>query len=396
MPRRPCRSTVARSFHAKNAIALGAAQDGVQGQGRGAPAPGAGAARSQEAVGRGRPGGIREDPHGQEGPRVLHEVPGAGRPLGPRRRGRLPSARRGCKERRDDRPTQVPRDGERGDGGGGGDRPRRRSQRHRPAEDPVAHVHGLDPGARLTAGRGPAAGEGRRGDERRAVPHRGLPGRPDHAAVRVLRRDLARAPSRRSWPSAYYWDREGARGRVVHDRPVRHGPRGHGGLVPPGRRAQALGGDLRAVQSRPAPGHGDGARRWPDGSGRRSPRSPTTRASRCASPGLGGKVYARAGATRGPHPGRRDLRRARAGRDRRRRVDRAARRHEAGAAEHRALLLLPWLARARQHDGVRLQPEGVRGAARRSAADARSCRRGRRRSTASRTSTRRTRSRSGG
>ncbi len=72
-------------------------QGGVPGQGRGAPASGAGAARSQEAVGRGRQGGIREDSHGPEGPRVLHEVPGAGGSLGPRRRGRLPSVRRGMR-----------------------------------------------------------------------------------------------------------------------------------------------------------------------------------------------------------------------------------------------------------------------------------------------------------
>ena len=32
-------------------------------------------------------------PHGPEGARVVHEVPGAGGPLGPRRRRRLPSIR---------------------------------------------------------------------------------------------------------------------------------------------------------------------------------------------------------------------------------------------------------------------------------------------------------------
>ena len=53
-------------------------------------------------------------------------------------------------------------------------------------------------------------------------------------------------------------------------------------------------------------------------------------------PNLGGKVYARAGAHDGAHPGRRDLRRPRAGRDRRRRMGRAARRHEAGPAQDRA------------------------------------------------------------
>jgi hypothetical protein len=36
-------------------------------------------------------------------------------------------------------------------------------------------------------GRGSTAGEGHRGNERRAVPDRGLPGRPDHAAARVFR-----------------------------------------------------------------------------------------------------------------------------------------------------------------------------------------------------------------
>ena len=66
-------------------------------------------------------------------------------------------------------------------------------------------------------------------------------------------------------------------------------------------------------------------------------------------PGLGGKVLARAGATTVLTPGGRDLCRARAGRHRRLRVGRAARRHEAGPAQHRALLLLPGLARAGHH-----------------------------------------------
>ena len=70
-----------------------AAQDRVQGQGRGAPAAGAGATRSQEVVVRGRQGRIREDPHGPEGARVVHEIPGTGGPLGSRRRGGLPPVR---------------------------------------------------------------------------------------------------------------------------------------------------------------------------------------------------------------------------------------------------------------------------------------------------------------
>ena len=77
-----------------------ASQDRVQGQGRDPPAPGAGAARSQEAGGRGGQGGIREDAHGPEGARVVHEVPGAGGSVGPRRGGRLPPTRGGVTERK--------------------------------------------------------------------------------------------------------------------------------------------------------------------------------------------------------------------------------------------------------------------------------------------------------
>src|SRR5262249_21289801 len=55
----------------------------------------AAAARSQEAGGRGCAGRIRKEPDGEEGPCVVHEVPGARRPVGSRRRRRLPSARRG-------------------------------------------------------------------------------------------------------------------------------------------------------------------------------------------------------------------------------------------------------------------------------------------------------------
>ena len=64
-------------YHAKNVIAPRAAQDGIQGQGRDRPVPGAGAARSQEAGRRGHQEGVGEEPHGQEGARVVHEVPGA-------------------------------------------------------------------------------------------------------------------------------------------------------------------------------------------------------------------------------------------------------------------------------------------------------------------------------
>ena len=187
-------------------------------------------------------------------------------------------------------------------GGGGGRRrrPRRRSQRHRPAQDPVAHVDDLASGARHPAGLGPATGEGRRGDERRAVPDRGLPGRPDHAAVRLLRRHL-QGHHRGVHGLAALLGGQGARARVVRDHPVRHESRGHGRLVLPGRRAQALGGGVRRLQPRAAPRPWRSPRRWPDGSGRRSTRSATTRGSRCASPNLGGKVVARAGGHDGAH-----------------------------------------------------------------------------------------------
>src|SRR5262249_10851717 len=90
--------------------------------------------------------------------------------------------------RRDDRATPVARVDRWGAGRYRDRCRRRRPERHRAAEGPVADVHDLAPGAGRAPGRGPAAGEDRRGDERRAVPDRGLPGRSDHVAVRVLRR----------------------------------------------------------------------------------------------------------------------------------------------------------------------------------------------------------------
>src|SRR5262245_34580529 len=51
------------------------------------------------AVGRGHQGRVGEDAYGPEGARVVREVPGAGRPVGSRRRGRLPSARGWLKRR---------------------------------------------------------------------------------------------------------------------------------------------------------------------------------------------------------------------------------------------------------------------------------------------------------
>ena len=172
------------------------------------------------------------------------------------------------------------------------------------------------PALDVNSGRGPAAGEGRRRDERRAVPDRGLPGRPDHAAVRLLRRRLA-GHHRGVHGFRVLLDREGARGRVVHDRPVRHEPRGHGGLVLPGRRAQALGGDLRRLQPRAAPGPGgrsaDG-RMVPE-EDQHDRRLQGAQDAHWHGPRRQG--LRQGGRHGGPHSGRRDLRRARAGRDRR-------------------------------------------------------------------------------
>ena len=91
-----------------------------------------------------------------------------------------------------------------------------------------------------------------------------------------------------------------------------------------------------------------------------------------------------------PDAGERDLRRPRAGCDRRLGVDRAARRHEARPPHHRAVLLLPGLARTGDHDRVRLQQEGIRGAPGRSPADRSTRPRGRPRWTGSRSTRRRT------
>src|SRR6185436_18069790 len=73
------------------------AQNRVQGQGRGAAAPGPGAARSQKTRDRGRQRRVTEDGHDPEGARLFHEVPGPARTVGPRGRGRLPSARGGMR-----------------------------------------------------------------------------------------------------------------------------------------------------------------------------------------------------------------------------------------------------------------------------------------------------------
>ena len=148
-------------------------------------------------------------------------------------------------------PAPIRRHGRRRAGGRRGRGRRRRPARHRAAQSPVAAVHDLDPGARRAAGRGGTARPAGGRDERRTIQDRGFPRRSDRAAVRVLRRGLA-GQDRRVHGRFLLLGREGPRGPVVLDRPVRHERRGHGGLVPPGRRAQALGGNVRRVQPRPA------------------------------------------------------------------------------------------------------------------------------------------------
>jgi len=89
-------------------------QNRVQGHGRSASASAARTARSEEAGSRGRPRGVGETPHGEEGARFVREVPGAGRPVGPRCGRRVPPARgwiakppaRGASRR--DRPARPP------------------------------------------------------------------------------------------------------------------------------------------------------------------------------------------------------------------------------------------------------------------------------------------------
>jgi TRAP-type mannitol/chloroaromatic compound transport system substrate-binding protein len=83
-------------YHVKNAAAVERLKTefGVQGENRDPPVSAARAARSQEAGGRGRQGALGKESDGSKGPRILHEVPGPGGPVGSRGRRRLPSVRR--------------------------------------------------------------------------------------------------------------------------------------------------------------------------------------------------------------------------------------------------------------------------------------------------------------
>ena len=138
--------------------------------------------------------------------------------------------------------------------------------------------------------------------------------------------------------------RPGPGNRLVLDHPLRHGSAGHGGLVLPRGRAQGLGGDVRALQPRSRASARDSRHRWADGSGRRSTPWPTTRASRCASRASAGRSSRKAGATPVLTPAAEIYPSLERGRDRCRRVGRAARRHEAGPPQDGAVLLLSRLA----------------------------------------------------
>jgi hypothetical protein len=74
-----------------------ASQDRVQGQGRDRAVPRPRSAGSEKAFSRGRQGAVRKDTNSPEGARLLHEVSDFGEPLGPCRRRRLSSARRGVR-----------------------------------------------------------------------------------------------------------------------------------------------------------------------------------------------------------------------------------------------------------------------------------------------------------
>ena len=85
-------------FHAKNAIALERLRTEFKGKVEVLQLPVPVLRDLKKLAAEVVQGGIREDAHGQEGARVVHEVPGAGGPLGSRRRRRLPSARGGGEE----------------------------------------------------------------------------------------------------------------------------------------------------------------------------------------------------------------------------------------------------------------------------------------------------------
>ncbi len=93
MPPPQCKSTACTDFHLKNATALERLKTEFKGKVEVLQLPVPVLRDLKKLSAEVVQGRIREDPHGPEGARVLHEVPGAGGPLGPRGRRRLPSVR---------------------------------------------------------------------------------------------------------------------------------------------------------------------------------------------------------------------------------------------------------------------------------------------------------------
>ena len=133
---------------------------------------------------------------------------------------------------------------------------------------------------------GAAVREGRRGDERRTVPDRGLPGRPDHAAVRLLRRRLqghhrgVHGRRRSTGP------RRSPRSSGSTTVPFGMNPEGMAAWLLPGRRAEALEETYAAFNlvPRPAPAAAPQMAGWFRKKITHDRRLPG--ASRCASAGL--------------------------------------------------------------------------------------------------------------
>ena len=218
--------------------------------------------------------------------------------------------------------------------------------------------------------------EARGRDERRAVPDRGLPGRADHGAFRVLRRRLQGHDRGASWATAYYWaDKEPAFDWFAAI-PFGMNAAGMAAWYHQGDGLKLWEETLRRLQPRAASGSSRPARRWPDGSGRRSTRSRDfkglkmrilTSAARSTRRRVGrpfstpgSEIYAAlergvidASEWVGPHD---DM--------------------KLGLHNTARYYYYPGWHEPGNHDRVRLQPEGVRGAAGRPQADARPCGRG--------------------
>ena len=155
----------------------------------------------------------------------------------------------------------------------------------RSAQVPVADGHELDARARCAAGQCPALRQDRGRDERRPAQDPGLRRRRADAG---LRRTSTRPPQgtlEMFNAAAYYWAGKEPAIQWFTAVPFGLNPQGTYDLVLLRRRPQALGGDLRRPSTWCRAPRRPPACRWPGGSGRRSTRSPTTRASRCASPG---------------------------------------------------------------------------------------------------------------